>query len=330
MTKQESSYTNSGGLHKISMKLITKYRTITVLAIILLVATFLSSSFLTIGNLLNVVRQVSIVAIIAAGMTFVILTGGIDLSVGSIVAIAGVLSASVLYKTNSVLLAIVVALVVGSAFGLFNGVFITRGNIPPFITTLATMVLARGCVLVFTNGSPIATKIKTYNFIGKGYFLGLPFPVWILIGVYIGGHIILKYTTFGRSIYSIGGNREATRLAGIDVKKMETLVYTISGFLAGLTGLVLTARLGSAQPTAGTGYELDAIAAVILGGTSLSGGQGAVVSTVIGAMILGVLDNILVLMNVNPFASNIVKGAVILLAVLADSKFKAVSSRIEE
>lgn len=310
--------------------IITKYRTAVVLILILIIATVLSDAFLTVDNLLNVTRQVAIVAIVAAGMTFVILTGGIDLSVGPILALAGAISASVLAKTNSVFLAIIVAILVGIAFGLFNGIFITKGGIPPFIVTLATMVLIRGCVLVFTNGSPIAIKSKAYKFIGKGYIIGIPFPIIILIFIFALGYLILKYTKFGRSVFSIGGNREVSRLSGINVKRTETLVYTISGLLAGITGIILTSRLGSAQPTAGNGYELDAIAAVILGGTSLAGGQGAILPTVIGALILGVLDNILTLMNVNPFAASIVKGIVILLAVLADSKFKSLSSRVQE
>lgn len=317
-------------MKKIGMNLITKYRTITVLILIVIFATFLSDAFLTVDNLLNVIRQVSIIAIVAAGMTFVILTGGIDLSVGSILALSGAISASVLVKSNSVFLAIITAIVVGVIFGLFNGIFITKGGIPSFIVTLATMVLVRGCVLVFTNGSPIAVKSAIYKFIGKGYILGLPFPIVILIVVFALSYVILKYTKFGRSVFSIGGNREASRLSGINVQKTELFVYTISGLLAGLTGLILTSRLGSAQPTAGSGYELDAIAAVILGGTSLSGGQGAIVPTVIGALILGVLDNVLTLMNVNPFAANIVKGIVILLAVLADSKFKNLSMKASE
>lgn len=317
-------------MKKIGMNLITKYRTVTVLVLIVVVAALLSDAFLTVDNLLNVVRQVSIIAIVAAGMTFVILTGGIDLSVGSILALSGAISASVLVKSNSVFIAILAALMVGIIFGLINGLFITKGGIPAFIVTLATMVLVRGCVLVFTNGSPIVVKSAAYKFIGKGYLLGLPFPIVILIIIFALSFIILKYTKFGRSVYSVGGNREASRLSGINVQKSELFVYTISGLLAGLTGLILTSRLGSAQPTAGSGYELDAIAAVILGGTSLSGGQGAIIPTVIGALILGVLDNVLTLMNVNPFAANIVKGIVILLAVLADSKFKNLSMKATE
>ena len=311
------------------LDILRKYRTVTVLVLILIVAASSSDAFFTVGNILNVVRQVSITAIIAAGMTFVILTGGIDLSVGSVVALSGALSAATMVGTGSLACAIGVALLVGASIGLFNGLFINKGNIPPFITTLAVMVLVRGCVLVFTNGSPIATKSDAYNFLGKGYILGIPFPIIVLIVLYALCYGVLKYTKFGRSVFCLGGNREATRLSGINISRVEILVYGISGVLAGLTGMILTARLGSAQPTAGSGYELDAIASVILGGTSLSGGQGSILFTVIGALILGVLDNILVLINVSPFASNIVKGIVILLAVLADSKFKLISSRYE-
>ncbi len=317
-------------MKKTMQKLMTQYRTFVVLVLILIVASFLSSEFLSVTNLLNVIRQVAITAILAAGMTFVILTGGIDLSVGSILAISGGLSAGVLASTDSVLLAVLVGIGIGAICGMANGLFITKGEIPPFIVTLAIMTLLRGCILVYTNGSPITIRSDGYKFIGKGYVMGIPFPIIILAIVYIVAHIILKYTRFGRSVYALGGNREATRYSGINIVKTEWLVYTISGILAGLTGVILTSRLGSAQPTAGTGAELDAIAAVILGGTSLSGGQGFVLPTVIGALILGILDNILVLMNVNSFAANIVKGIVILIAVLADKKFKDLSAKIEK
>jgi ribose transport system permease protein len=269
------------------------------------------------------------VGIIGAGMTFVILTGGIDLSVGSAVALAGVVSATVMVKTNSIIMAIISGLLVGLIVGGLNGLIITKGKLPPFIATLGTMVFVRGIVMVTTNGSPITTNSNVFNYMGKGKVAAIPVPVLILIVVYIIGYYILKYTKYGRSVYCLGGNREATRLSGINTQKIEFKVYVICGLLAGLTGLILTARLGSAQPTAGTSYELDAIAAVILGGTSLTGGQGFIVSTVIGAMILGVLDNILVLMNFNPFATEIVKGAVIILAVLVDAKFKNLSSKVE-
>ena len=307
--------------------ILTKYRTVLVLAIIMIAGALLSSSFLSLGNFLNVIRQVSIIAVLAAGMTFIILTGGIDLSIGSVVAVAGAFSASVLAGTGSTCLAILVGLAAGAAFGVLNGWVIVKENVPPFIVTLATMAIARGVVLVFTNGSPIAVKIQSFKFIGKGYLGGIPFPVIILLAVYLISFYILQHTRFGRNVYCLGGNREATRLSGVNVEIVEFMTYLISGLLAGLTGIVLTARLGSAQPTAGTGYELDAIAAVILGGTSMTGGQGFIFSTVIGALILGFLSNLLVLMNINPFATNIVKGIVILLAVIVDNRFKKIMNK---
>lgn len=308
-------------------QLLTKYRTALVLVMILIVASFLSDSFLSMGNFINVIRQVSINAVIAAGMTFVILTGGIDLSVGSVVAVAGAFSAATLAATQSTFLAVNVGMVTGAIFGLINGYVIVKEKVPPFIVTLATMAVARGIVLVYTNGSPIAARVDSFKFIGKGYVFGIPFPVIILLIVYLLSFYVLQHTKFGRNIYCLGGNREATRLSGVNVGRVEMMVYVISGLLAGITGVVLTARLGSAQPTAGTGYELDAIAAVILGGTSMTGGQGFIFSTVIGALILGVLSNLLVLMDVNPFATNIVKGIVILLAVIVDNRFKKLSKK---
>lgn len=303
-------------------QLLNRYRTLLVLVVILIIASIASPSFLTVGNLINVIRQVSIIAIIAAGMTFVILTGGIDLSVGSVVALAGALAASVLADTNSIILALIVPLAVGLLAGLLNGFIIVKEKVPPFIVTLATMAIARGAVLVFTNGSPIAVKMMAFKFIGKGYIFGIPMPVVILIFVYSIASVILRNTKYGRDVYSLGGNKEASRLSGIDINKVEIGVYAISGLLAGLTGIILTARLGSAQPTAGVGYELDAIAAVILGGTSMTGGQGVIVSTVLGALILGVISNLLVLLNVNPFMTNVVKGIVILLAAIVDNRLK--------
>ena len=325
------------GIKRFINKLMNEYRSFVNLAIILLFASIISSDFLSLTNIFNVIRQVSIIAILACGMTFVILTGGIDLSVGSILGLSGALSAGTLtFVSNAtsnpalaITAAILCALVVGTACGLFNGLFITKGSLPPFIVTLATLTLLSGLLLVYTNGAPIRVSDSSYMFIGKGSLLGIPFPIWLLIFVYAVAFFVLQYTTFGRQIYAIGGNKEASRLSGINTNKIETLAYALNGFLAGLGGIILTARLGAAQPTAGSGFELDSIAAVILGGTSLSGGQGFVLPTVVGAVILGVLDNILVLMNVNPFVSDIVKGAVILIAVLIDRKFKNISTKIE-
>lgn len=319
--------------NKIINQILTKYRTAMVLLVLLVVSSFISSDFLSFNNIMNVVRQVTVIAVLACGMTFVILTSGIDLSVGAILGFSGAVSASVLNTvgdstgnaTIAMIAAVLVALAIGLICGLSNGIFITWGELPPFIVTLATMTLINGLLLVFTGGAPISINNPMYRFIGRGVFFKIPVPILILIVIYAIAFVILHYTRFGRSTYALGGNKEAARLSGINVKKVELIVYGISGLLAGLGGILLTARLGSGQPTAGSGYELDAIAAVILGGTSLSGGSGFVLPTVVGAIILGILDNILVLMNVNPFISNVVKGIVILLAVLIDRKFKDLS-----
>lgn len=306
------------------------YRSIIILAVMVIVAAILSPSFLSVNNLFNVTRQVTVAGIVAAGMTFVILTGGIDLSVGSIVGFSSVVGAGLLASTGNVMLSIMATIGIGILCGAVNGLFIAKFEIPPFIATLGMMTLLRGCVLIYTKGSPISIKSDAYKFIGKGNLLGVPFPILILLIVFFLGHIVLNYTSFGRSIYALGGNRESSRLSGIPTKTTEWLAYVINGFLASIAGVVLTARLGSAQSTSGEGIEMDAIAAVILGGTSLSGGVGFVLPTVVGAMIMGVIDNILTLMNVNPHATNIVKGAVILIAVLVDKKVKDLSAKAEQ
>ena len=305
------------------------YRSVLILIVICIFASILSSSFLSVSNLFNVVKQITVAGIVGCGMTFVILTGGIDLSVGSIVGLAGAIAAGILVSTENVFLAILAALGIGIVCGAINGFFVAQCEIPPFIATLGMMTLLRGCVLVYTKGAPIAIKVDAYKFIGKGTILGVPVPILLLVILYLIAHYILNQTGFGRSIYALGGNKEAARLSGIRVKYSEWIVYIFNGLMSGLAAIVLTARLGSAQSTSGEGIEMDAIAAVILGGTSLSGGTGFVLPTVIGAMIMGIIDNILTLMNVNPHATNIVKGAVVLLAVMVDKKVKDLSAKAE-
>ncbi|MEG2440753.1 MAG: ribose ABC transporter permease [Acetivibrio sp.] len=305
------------------------YRSVMILLVICVFASILSPSFLSVNNLFNVFKQITVAGVVGCGMTFVILTGGIDLSVGSILGLAGVLASGVLAATGNVFLAIVTALAIGVGCGFINGFWVAQCGIPPFISTLGMMTLLRGCVLVYTKGSPIPVKVDAYKFIGKGTVFGIPFPVIILIVLFFLGHFILTQTAFGRTVYAFGGNKEAARLSGISTKKTEWMVYTINGLLCGIAAIILTARLGSAQSTTGEGIEMDAIAAVILGGTSLSGGTGFVLPTVVGAMIMGIIDNILTLMNVNPHATNIVKGAVILIAVLVDKKVKDLSAKAE-
>lgn len=305
------------------------YRSVLILLVICVFATILSPSFLSVTNLFNVFKQITVAGIVGCGMTFVILTGGIDLSVGSILGLSGVLASGVLASTGNTAVAVAVSLTVGIACGAVNGFFVSVCGIPPFISTLGMMTLLRGVILVYTKGSPIPIKSDAYKFFGKGSVAGIPVPVIILIIVFLLAHYILTQTSYGRSVYAVGGNREAARLSGIRVKTSEFLVYTLNGLMCGMAGLILTARLGSAQSTSGTGIEMDAIAAVILGGTSLSGGVGFVLPTVVGAMIMGIIDNILTLMNVNPHATNIVKGAVILIAVLVDKKVKDLSAKAE-
>lgn len=300
---------------------INKYRVFLILVFICIVASILSDAFFTVSNLMNVARQVSITAIIAAGMTIVILIAGIDLSVGSILAFAGAVTAGALSASVPLPLALLLALAVGLAFGVVNGFFITRWGVPAFIATLAIMVIGRGMTLVFTKGYPLVVNNDSFGFIGEGRILGIPLPIMLMILVYLLMYLILKYTSLGRYIYAIGGNEEASRLSGISVNAIKVVVYGISGLLSSLSSIIYTSRLMSAQPTAGTGIELDAIAAVIIGGTSLSGGRGGIIGTLAGALIMGVLDNVLNLMNVSPFYQSIVKGLVILAAVVIDSKF---------
>ncbi|MDF2636733.1 MAG: ribose transporter permease [Pelosinus sp.] len=256
-----------------------------------LTLTILSDRFLTVNNLLNVTRQISINAIISVGMTLVILTGGIDLSVGSIVALTGSITAGLLVGGQSIFLAILVGMLVGVTLGLCNGLLITRGRIPPFIATLGIMTAARGFTLVYTEGRPITGMGEGFRFLGGGYIGGIPVPVIIMIIIFIATYIMLKKTRLGRYIYAIGGNEEAARLSGINTKKILLSVYALGGLLAGFSGIIMASRLNSAQPTAGISFELDAIAAVVLGGTSFAGGGGTIGGTLIGAFIIGILDN---------------------------------------
>lgn len=284
--------------------------------------TILSDRFLTVNNLLNVARQISINAIISVGMTLIILTGGIDLSVGSIVALTGSITAGLLVSGQAILPAIFVGVLVGVLLGLFNGLLITRAEIPPFIATLGTMTAARGLTLVYTEGRPITGMEEAFRFLGGGYLAGIPVPVILMVIIFAATYVMLKKTRLGRYIYAIGGNEEAARLSGINTKKILLSVYMLGGLLAGVSGIIMASRLNSAQPTAGISFELDAIAAVVLGGTSLSGGVGTIGGTLIGAFIIGVLDNGLNLLNVSSFYQQIAKGLVILLAVFLDKKRK--------
>ncbi|MGG0658375.1 ribose ABC transporter permease [Rummeliibacillus pycnus] len=305
-----------------SKGLIQKLGPLLGLLLIIIIISIMSPSFLTATNIFNVLRQVSISALIAFGMTFVILTGGIDLSVGSTLALTGAISAGMLASGMDPILAMLIGLALGAVLGAVNGVIIAKGKVAPFIATLATMTIYRGITLVYTDGKPVSGlgDSMVFQMFGKGYFLGIPVPVITMIVAFFVLYFILRKTTFGRRVYAIGGNEEASRLSGINVDRITIAVYSLTGMLAALSALILTSRLNSAQPTAGESYELDAIAAVVLGGTSLTGGRGWIFGTLVGALIIGVLNNGLNLIGVSSFFQQVVKGVVILIAVLLDRK----------
>ena len=274
----------------------------------------LSERFFTISNMLIVMRQTSIVAFLAMGMTFVILGAGIDLSVGSILAFSGAVGAGVM-QSRGIFFGILAGLALGAALGAFSGIVITKLKIPAFIATLAMMAIARGGTLVYTDGRPITGLPSSFAFLGRGYIGNVPFPIILMLIIFILAYIVLKLTRFGRYVYATGGNINAARASGIKVDNVIISTFAISGFLSGLTGMVLASRLNSAQPTAGMGYELDAIAAVVLGGTNLFGGEGELWGTLVGAFIMGILNNGLNMLNVSSFYQQVVKGIVILIAV---------------
>ncbi|WP_120512306.1 ribose ABC transporter permease [Photobacterium salinisoli] len=296
------------------------------LIILIAVVSFLNPNFFTVDNILNILRQTSVNAIIAVGMTLVILTAGIDLSVGSVLALCGAFAASLIALEVPVLVAVPTALFAGAALGAISGIIIAKGKVQAFIATLVTMTLLRGVTMVYTDGRPISTGFTdtadAFAWFGTGYVLGIPVPVWLMVVVFAAAWYLLNHTRFGRYVYALGGNESATRLSGINVDRVKIGVYAICGLLAALAGIIVTSRLSSAQPTAGMGYELDAIAAVVLGGTSLMGGKGRIMGTLIGALIIGFLNNALNLLDVSSYYQMIAKAVVILLAVLVDNKNK--------
>ena len=282
----------------------------------------LTPYFLTVSNLLNIAQQTSINAIVAVGMTYVILSGGIDLSVGSIVAVAGVVLGTLLQDGQPLPVSIAAALGVGVACGVINGTLVSWGGLPPFIVTLGMMSIARGAALVFTEGRPVSGFDAGFRSIATASVGFIPSPVIVMVVVYALAHLVLTRTTFGRYVYAIGGNEEATRLSGVAVRFHKTAVYAVSGLMSAVAAIILTARLNSAQPIAGMMYELDAIAATVIGGTSLMGGEGSLGGTLVGALIMGVLRNGLNLLGVSSFLQQIVIGAVIVGAVLVDTVLK--------
>lgn len=309
---------------KQAMKYMSELTTLIALVGLMIVITIINPSFLTTNNLLNLLLQVTANGFIAFGMTFVILTGGIDLSVGSSLALSSALAAGLIGGGLPVPVAIVLAICLGGLFGMLNGLLIAYGKLAPFIVTLATMTIFRGATLVYTNGNPVTKGLSDsflFQFLGQGYIVGIPFPVILMFLVFVILAILLHKTAFGKAVYALGGNEKAAYISGIKLNKVKIIIYTISGMMTSLSGLIITSRLSSAQPTAGASYEMDAIAAVVLGGTSLSGGKGRIWGTLIGALIIGVLNNGLNIIGVSAFWQQVVKGIVILIAVLLD-RFK--------
>ena len=287
--------------------------------ILVIVSTILNPRFLTSTNILNVVRQISIFGIIAIGQTFVILIGGIDLSVGSILALVVVLTGGYLPELG-IFPTILMGMVVGTVMGSINGFGVTKGNVQPFVMTLGMLGIARGLAFLYTGGMPIPVLDPDFLFIGNGYFLGVPVPAIIFVSLVILATLVLKYTPFGRYVYAIGSNSEAARLSGIKVDRVKTIVYAICGLSSAIAGVVYASQLAVAPPIAGEGYELDAIAAVVVGGADMFGGEGGMFGTFLGAAIIGSLSNILNLTGVNPFVQKLAKGVLIIAAVIVKSR----------
>lgn len=306
-----------------------RFQSLLALLLLTVILSIFAEGFFTEDNLWLILRQVSVNMCLSVGMTLVILTGGIDLSVGSVLALSGAIMAG-LYKNGlefptfnllisfSLLGAILAGLFVGSFLGFFNGLMITGFKIPPFIATLAMLTIARGLTELWTGGAAITGLGKTFGYLGTGWFLGVPIQVWTCAVIVLIAVIILRKTRLGRYIYAVGGNERAAKLSGLNIKKVKLLVYTIAGSLSAIGGLIVTSKLNSATPTAGEGYELDSIAAVVIGGTSLYGGKGSVLGTILGALIIGVLNSGLIILGVPPFWQKVIKGFVILLAVAID------------
>lgn len=304
-----------------------RFKMFVLLIVVLAVLGIVEPKFLAANNIANIFKQIATNAILAAGMCFVILTGGIDISVGATLALVGAISVNLVKSGMNIVFVLFVALAIGALVGLFNGIFIAKFKLQPMIVTLATMSICRGLTYIYTRGSPITldTSVlsgKVYKWIGSGALFNkmLPFPLILVIVLFAISYYILNKTAFGRRIYAVGGNEDAARLSGINTVWTKIMAYVICGMMSAIAAIIISARVSSAQPNAGESYEMDAIAAVVIGGTSLRGGEGNVLYTVIGALIIGMLNNFLNLIGVDSYYQIVVKGVVILVAVLADAK----------
>jgi len=313
----------------LSKETLTRFQSLIALMVMVVFLSIKTDSFLSVSNGLTILLQISVNLCLSIGMTLIILTGGIDLSVGAILALSGAVGAGLL--KNGLTLAwlgvqlqftpfgaILAGIGVGLALGSFNGMVITRFKLPPFVATLGMLSIARGLTMLWTGGFPVTGLGPKFGFMGAGFWLGVPMAVWICAGLVVLFYLVSIHTTLGRYIYAVGGNEKSAAYSGLNVNRIKIWVYTLGGALAGMAGLLVTARLDSATPNAGLGYELDSIAAVVIGGTSLSGGRGSVLGTALGCLIIGVLNNGLVLLDVNAFWQQVIKGVVILLAVIID------------
>jgi ribose/xylose/arabinose/galactoside ABC-type transport system permease subunit len=295
--------------------ILARYGTLIALVLLVIIASILSPRFLSTVNLMNVLRQTSIIGVLGIGMTFVILTAGIDLSVGATLALSAVLLAGTLESTGNIWLSMAIGIAAGMAVGLANGIGVTFGRVQPFVMTLGMLGIARSLAFLYTHGEPIPVVDMRFLKLGIGYLWKVPIPSVIFLVLLVIAALVLHYTPFGRYVYAIGSNEEAARLSGVDVRKYKIVVYVISGATAAIGAILYCAQFAAAPAIAGEGYELDAIAAVVVGGTSLFGGQGGVIGTFLGALIIGILSNILNLTGVSPFAQPLAKGALIILAV---------------
>ncbi|HWW75869.1 MAG TPA: ABC transporter permease [Pyrinomonadaceae bacterium] len=314
-----------GGVRFLSRQRLAEYIILAAIVVEAVVFATITPQFLSVPNLINVALSIAITGILAVGMTMVILTGGIDLSVGSVVALAGVAAATLAASSGGaggVVLGVLVALAIGVGVGLFDGLVVAHLRVPPFVATLAMLTICRGLAFVISGGRSIGDLPAGFTFAGRESVLGLPLPVILMALVFAGGWFLLRRTVIGRYIYAVGGNPRATFFAGVNIRRVLVLTYVLNGLLVGLAGFVLASRLGAGVPNSGIQYELDVIAAVVVGGTSLTGGQGSVVGTFWGAVFIGVLNNGLNLFGVDPYMQKIALGVVLLLAVFADQAGK--------
>lgn len=298
--------------------ILRRYGIVIAFFLVVIALSIMSPVFLRWNNILNVIRQSSIIGIMAVGVTFVILTGGIDLSVGSVLAAAGMIAAGSMQNGMGTTGAIFIGLGIGLACGLFNGFLVTVGKITPFVVTLGMMSIGRGITLIYSQGHPISGFSPSFRFIGGGVLFGVPFPIILFFLSVILAWFVLTQTRVGRYTYAVGGNEETVKLSGINSNKIKMMVYAISGLASGISALILTSRLNSAGPTAGIAYELDVIASVVIGGTSLNGGRGSVWGTLIGALLIAIINNGMNLLGISPYYQQLVKGLIIIGAVLVD------------